>query len=145
MRKDAIRTDRAHSYFLGEEEGNENVLALFNILTTYALSHPDVAYCQGMSDLASPLLVVMRDEAQAYICFCALMQRVRGNFMCDGRVMTRKFQHLSDLLQFYDPVFYEYLREMHAEDLLFCYRWLLLELKREFAFQDALLVLEVGT
>ena len=30
-----------------------------------------------------------------------------------------------------------------ADDLLFCYRWLLLEMKREFAFEDALRALEV--
>ena len=33
--------------------------------------------------------------------------------------------------------------QFQAEDLLFCYRWLLLELKREFAFDDALHMLEV--
>jgi hypothetical protein len=32
---------------------------------------------------------------------------------------------------------------LQASDLLFCYRWLLLELKREFAFDDALRMLEV--
>lgn len=96
-----------------------------------------------MSDLASPLLVVMQDEAHAYICFCALMRRLRRNFSCDGRSMTRKFHHMSELLQHYDPTFYDYLREMHADDLLFCYRWLLLELKREFTFEDALLLMEV--
>lgn len=32
---------------------------------------------------------------------------------------------------------------MGADDLLFCYRWLLLELKREFAFEDALKMMEV--
>lgn len=30
-----------------------------------------------------------------------------------------------------------------ADDLLFCYRWLLLEMKREFAFEDSLRMLEV--
>lgn len=30
-----------------------------------------------------------------------------------------------------------------ADDLLYCYRWLLLEMKREFAFNDALIMLEV--
>jgi hypothetical protein len=30
-----------------------------------------------------------------------------------------------------------------ADDLLFCYRWLLLEMKREFALDDALRMLEV--
>ena len=75
-----------------------------------------------MSDLCSPLLFVLRDEAQTYIAMCALMRRMRANFSCDGRSMTHKFRHLSELLQFYDPVFYEYLREMHNEDLLFAYR-----------------------
>ena len=33
---------------------------------------------------------------------------------------------------------------MHqADDLLFCYRWLLLEMKREFALDDAMRMLEV--
>lgn len=82
-----------------------------------------------MSDLASPLLVVMQNEADAYVCFCALMARLKRNFLCDGRGMTQKFQHLSQLLEYYDPTLYEYLREIHADDLLFCYRWLLLELK----------------
>lgn len=57
--------------------------------------------------------------------------------------MTKKFHHLGELLQYYDPVFAEYLRETHADDLLFCYRWLLLELKREFAFDVSLHMLEV--
>lgn len=28
------------------DEGNENVTTLFNILTTFALNHPSVGYCQ---------------------------------------------------------------------------------------------------
>lgn len=36
-----------------------------------------------------------------------------------------------------------YLEKFGAHDLLFCYRWLLLELKREFSFDDALRMLEV--
>lgn len=96
-----------------------------------------------MSDLASPILVVMKDEAQAYICFCALMRRMKQNFESDGDSMIRKFCHLKELLQFYDPTFHEYLREMSADDLLFCYRWLLLDLKREFSFDDALILMEV--
>ena len=51
---------------------------------------------QGMSDLASPILVTMGDEAHAYICFTALMERMKPNFMLDGVAMTTKFQHLSE-------------------------------------------------
>lgn len=109
----------------------------------YALNHPTVSYCQGMSDLASPLLVTMGDEAHAYICLCALMSRLYPNFLLDGEAMTVKFTHLTESLQVYDPDFYNYLKSQQADDLLFCYRWLLLEMKREFAFEDALRMLEV--
>uniref|UniRef100_A0A0P4WA70 Rab-GAP TBC domain-containing protein n=1 Tax=Scylla olivacea TaxID=85551 RepID=A0A0P4WA70_SCYOL len=142
VRKDVLRTDRHHPYFSGPDD-NANIQSLSNILTTYALHHPSVGYCQGMSDLASPLLVTMRDEAQAYVCFCALMARVHSNFHIDGVAMTLKFQHLTEALIFYDEEYYTYLRLHQADDLLFCYRWLLLELKREFAFDDALHMLEV--
>ncbi|KAI8119146.1 TBC1 domain family member 25 [Lucilia cuprina] len=142
VKKDVLRTDRLHPFYAGSDD-NQNIAALFNILTTYALNHPSVSYCQGMSDIASPLLVTMNDEAQAYICFCAIMSRVRGNFMLDGIAMTQKFAHLTEALSFYDAEFWEYLKAQQADDLLFCYRWLLLELKREFPFEDALRMLEV--
>ncbi|KAH8277669.1 hypothetical protein KR018_003296 [Drosophila ironensis] len=142
VKKDVLRTDRLHPFYAGSDD-NQNIAALFNILTTYALNHPTVSYCQGMSDIASPLLVTMNDEAQAYICFCAIMGRMRGNFMLDGIAMTQKFAHLTEALSFYDPEFWEYLKSQQADDLLFCYRWLLLELKREFPFEDALRMLEV--
>lgn len=142
VRKDVLRTDRHHKFYGGSDD-NQNTASLFNILTTYALNHPSVSYCQGMSDLASPLLVTMRDEAQAYICLCALMRRLKDNFMLDGIAMTKKFSHLAEGLQHYDPDFYAYLKLHQADDLLFCYRWLLLEMKREFALDDALRMLEV--
>ncbi|XP_049822790.1 uncharacterized protein LOC109605404 isoform X2 [Aethina tumida] len=142
VRKDVLRTDRHHPYYAGSDD-NQHIASLFNILTTYALNHPKVSYCQGMSDLASPLLVTMDDEAHAYICFCALMERLSTNFMIDGIAMTQKFTHLAEGLMYYDPEFYNYLKIHQADDLLFCYRWLLLEMKREFAFEDSLRMLEV--
>jgi len=57
VKKDVIRTDRQHKYYKGRED-NSHVTSLFDLLCTYALAHPDVSYCQGMCDLASPLLVV---------------------------------------------------------------------------------------
>lgn len=181
VRKDVLRTDRHHPFYAGNDD-NQNIGALFNVLTTYALNHPSVSYCQGnliflckskyffllscfakftslydlcsnyrvsllfilgMSDICSPILVTMCDEGQAYICFSALMKRLKCNFMIDGIAMTKKFSHLSDALQYYDYEFYNYLKKQQADDLLFCYRWLLLEMKREFAFDDSLRMLEV--
>lgn len=110
VRKDVLRTDRHHKFYGGSDD-NQNTASLFNILTTYALNHPSVSYCQGMSDLASPLLVTMRDEAQAYICLCALMRRLKDNFMLDGIAMTTKFAHLAEGKQ---------LLKMHFATHLFC-------------------------
>ncbi|XP_035015712.2 TBC1 domain family member 25 [Hippoglossus stenolepis] len=140
--KDVLRTDRAHPYYAGSED-SPHLTALTDLLTTFAITHPQISYCQGMSDIASPILAVMDNEAHAFICFCGIMKRLEGNFRPDGQLMSIKFQHLKLLLQYSDPEFYSYLVSRGADDLFFCYRWLLLELKREFAFDDALRMLEV--
>ncbi|XP_056129954.1 TBC1 domain family member 25 [Lampris incognitus] len=140
--KDVLRTDRAHSYYAGSED-SPHLTALTDLLTTFAITHPQISYCQGMSDIASPILAVMDNEPHAFICFCGIMKRLEGNFRPDGQLMSVKFQHLKLLLQYSDPEFYSYLVSRGADDLFFCYRWLLLELKREFAFDDALRMLEV--
>ncbi|XP_041037377.1 TBC1 domain family member 25 [Carcharodon carcharias] len=141
--KDVLRTDRTHPYYAGSED-SPHLMALHDLLITYALTHPRVSYCQGMSDIASPILAVMDHEGQAYICFCGIMKRLEANFQMDGEVMAVKFRHLKLLLQRTDPEFYAYLLARGADELFFCYRWLLLELKREFAFEDALRLLEVA-
>ncbi|XP_077400634.1 TBC1 domain family member 25 [Vanacampus margaritifer] len=140
--KDVLRTDRAHPYYAGSED-SPHLTALTDLLTTFAITHPQISYCQGMSDIASPILAVMDNEAHAFICFCGIMKRLDGNFRPDGQLMSIKFQHLKLLLQYSDYEFYSYLVSRGADDLFFCYRWLLLELKREFAFDDALRMLEV--
>ncbi|KAM4570883.1 TBC1 domain family member 25 isoform 1-T1 [Fundulus diaphanus] len=140
--KDVLRTDRAHPYYAGSED-SPHLTALTDLLTTFAITHPQISYCQGMSDIASPILAVMDNEAHSFICFCGIMKRLEGNFQPDGQLMSIKFQHLKLLLQYSDPEFYTYLVSRGADDLFFCYRWLLLELKREFAFDDALRMLEV--
>ena len=140
--KDVLRTDRTHPYFAVPDD-HEHMDALFDILTTYALENPDVSYAQGMSDLAAPILVILNDEAVAYTCLCALMERIKGHFLLDGKAMTLKFDHLSQLVHRMEPEFFKYLMDIGADDMFFCYRWLLLDLKREFPFDDAVQLMEV--
>ena len=45
VKKDVLRTDRHIPFYAGD--GNSNVNILYNILTTYALNHPIVGYCQA--------------------------------------------------------------------------------------------------
>ena len=49
-----------------------------------ALLPSSVACLQGMSDLAAPLVFIMRDEAEAFWCFAALMERLQSNFHTDS-------------------------------------------------------------
>ena len=50
VKKDVLRTDRQLGYFSGE--GNSNITILYNILTTFALNHPSVGYCQVRVNMA---------------------------------------------------------------------------------------------
>lgn len=140
--KDVRRTDRTYPYYDVPDE-HAHLISLFNVLVTYAVLNPDVSYAQGMSDLAAPLMVVMDDEAITFTCFSALMNRCKGHFLPDGKAMSLKFDHLSLLVQKMDPVLYKYLVKVEADDMFFCYRWLVLDLKREFQFDDTLRVMEV--
>lgn len=109
--------------------------SLFNILITYALSHPNVPYAQGMSDLLSPLFYVLRDEALAYTCFAALLERCAPNFCVHSDSIALKIKLLAALLARYDPELWAHLVNVGADQMLFVYRWLLLECKREFPFE----------
>ncbi len=96
-----------------------------------------------MSDLLSPLLFVLRDESLAFICFQSLMTRCTSNFDTLSESISSKIKLLSDLISRYDPVFWMYLSQFGANQLVFTYRWLLIECKREFPLNDSLRVLEV--
>ena len=141
VQKDVLRTDRNHPYF-NVPEDHPNIVSLFNILLTYALNNSDISYCQGMSDLAAPLLVVTQDETLAYLCFCKVMQRLRNNFLLKGAALLGKFTQLSLLLRRVDPELFEYFSDVEVGNMYFCYRMLLLELKREFPFSETLVVME---
>jgi hypothetical protein len=62
--KDVVRTDRQHPYFAGPTHSPAAPTAvtatLRSILLSYTLYHWDLGYCQGMSDLLSPVLFVVR-------------------------------------------------------------------------------------
>ena len=142
IQKDVLRTDRTHPFF-NVKEDHPNLVSLFNILTTFAFNNPDISYCQGMSDLAAPLLVIFNNETLAYLGFCKIMDRLRNNFLLKGTALMGKFSQLSLLLLTVDKPLFDHLQEIEGGNLYFCYRMLLLEMKREFPFNDAINVLEV--
>ena len=69
-----LRTDRSFPFYAGD--GNPNVTTLFNILTTYALNHPSVSYCQVRLTFLSPIC--------QYVNFYAMTGHVRPGFSDTG-------------------------------------------------------------
>jgi len=141
IEKDIGRTDRNQPFYQGDE--NPNVLLLSDILMTYVMYNFDLGYVQGMSDLLSPILFVMKNEVDAFWCFVGFMDKVWHNFEFDQGGMKRQLEDLSHILKFVDPVFFNYLEAKESGNLYFCFRWLLIWFKREFTYEDTMTLWEV--
>ena len=96
-----------------------------------------------MSDLLSPILYVMENEVDAFWCFVGFMKLVKGNFDFDQGEIKTQLSQLVDLLKALDSDFYAYLDAKDSGNLYFCFRWLLIWFKREFAFTDVMRLWEV--
>jgi hypothetical protein len=166
---DVNRTDRALVFY----EKKENLSKLWDILSVYAWIDNDVGYCQGMSDLCSPMIILLEDEADAFWCFERLMRRLRGNFRSTGRSVGVEAQltHLSSITQVVDPKLHQHLGttvllllqflciyvyiqrliecwvinadKLGGGDYLFAIRMLMVQFRREFSFCDSLYLWEV--
>ena len=89
-----------------------------------------------MSDLVSPILYVLKDEALTFWCFVSLMERMEANFNTDCTGMHAQLAGLRSLVQLVDPQLYAFLDARECLNFFFCYRWLLVHFKREFAFEE---------
>ncbi|KAF7283495.1 hypothetical protein GWI33_000391 [Rhynchophorus ferrugineus] len=138
IEKDVQRCDRNYWYFAGE-----NLDKLRNVMCTYVWEHLEIGYMQGMCDLVAPLLVTFDDESLTYACFCHLMERMIENFP-NGNTMDCHFANMRSLIQILDAEMYE---QMHAHGdsthFYFCYRWFLLDFKRELLYSDVFTTWEV--
>ncbi|KAM3360615.1 hypothetical protein P3S68_015469 [Capsicum galapagoense] len=129
----AVRTDRSIPFYDGDD--NSNVKCLRDILLTNSFYNFDLGYCQGMSDLLSPILYVMEDEAEAFWCFVALMERLGPNFNCDQNGVHSQLFALSKLVEILDNPLHNYFKQQACLNYFFCFRWVLIQFKREFDFE----------
>ncbi|XP_022735207.1 TBC1 domain family member 15-like [Durio zibethinus] len=138
---DVIRTDRTLVFY----EKQENLSKLWDILSVYAWIDTDVGYCQGMSDLCSPMIMLLEDEADAFWCFERLMRRLRGNFRCtEGSVgVETQLSNLAAVTQVIDPKLHQHLETLGGGDYLFAFRMLMVLFRREFSFCDSLYLWEM--
>ncbi|CAI8617546.1 unnamed protein product [Vicia faba] len=138
---DVIRTDRTLVFY----EKKENLSKLWDILAVYARIDTDVGYGQGMSDLCSPMIILLDDEADAFWCFERLMRRLRGNFRCTNNSVGVEAQlsNLALITQVVDPKLHQHIEHIGGGDYLFAFRMLMVLFRREFSFCDSLYLWEM--
>ncbi|XP_030214056.1 small G protein signaling modulator 1 [Gadus morhua] len=135
--KDVQRCDRNYIYF-----SPANLDKLRNIMCSYIWRHLEVGYVQGMCDLLAPLLVILDDEAMAFSCFTQLMKRMNHNFP-HGGAMDTHFANMRSLIQILDSELFELMHQNgDYTHFYFCYRWFLLDFKRELVYDDVFSVWE---
>ncbi|XP_031598459.1 small G protein signaling modulator 1 isoform X1 [Oreochromis aureus] len=135
--KDVRRCDRTYWYFT-----TENLEKLRNIMCSYVWQHLDIGYVQGMCDLLAPLLVILDDEIMAFSCFTELMKRMNQNFP-HGGAMDSHFANMRSLIQILDSELFELMQQNgDYTHFYFCYRWFLLDFKREMVYDDVFSVWE---
>eukprot|EP00257_Ricinus_communis_P020447 XP_015579677.1 TBC1 domain family member 15 [Ricinus communis] len=139
--KDVVRTDRSLSFYDGDDNPNVNILR--DILLTYSFYNFDLGYCQGMSDLLSPILFVMEDESKSFWCFVALMERLGPNFNRDQSGMHSQLFALSKLVELLDGPLHNYFKQNDCLNYFFCFRWILIQFKREFEYEKTMRLWEV--
>ncbi|XP_071029159.1 small G protein signaling modulator 1-like [Oncorhynchus clarkii lewisi] len=135
--KDVRRCDRSYWYFTPA-----NLEKLRNIMCSYVWQHLEIGYVQGMCDLLAPLLVILDDEVIAFSCFSELMKRMNHNFP-HGGAMDSHFANMRSLIQILDAELFEVM-QMNGDytHFYFCYRWFLLDFKREMVYDDVFSVWE---
>ncbi|KAM7521730.1 hypothetical protein LguiA_011632 [Lonicera macranthoides] len=138
---DVVRTDRTLIFY--DNEANQS--KLWDILAIYAWVDNDIGYVQGMSDICSPMVILLENEADAFWCFEHVMRRVRENFRCDTNFMGVQSQltTLSQVIKVIDPNLHQHIEEVDGGEYLFAFRMLMVLFRREFSFVDSLYLWEV--
>jgi len=160
IEKDIQRTDRNLEIYKnsgdeGEEEAededefdvsnvkNPHLRKLREILLTFNQYNDKLGYVQGMTDLLSPIYVILQDEILTFYCFVNFMERMERNFLSDQSGMKDQMNTLNELVQFMLPKLYIHLEKCDSNNLFFFFRMLLVWFKREFPWDDVLRLWEI--
>ncbi|XVF29442.1 hypothetical protein REPUB_Repub15cG0121400 [Reevesia pubescens] len=137
---DVVRTDSHLEFY----EDTRNLARMSDILAVYAWVDPATGYCQGMSDLLSPFVVLFEDNADAFWCFEMLIRRMRENFQMEGPTgVMKQLQALWHILELTDREIFSHLSNIGAESLHFAFPMLLVLFRRELSFSEALRMWEM--
>ncbi|XP_058004322.1 uncharacterized protein LOC131168732 isoform X2 [Hevea brasiliensis] len=137
---DVVRTDSHLEFY----EDKKNIARMSDILAVYAWVDPATGYCQGMSDLLSPFVVLFEDDADAFWCFEMLLRRMHENFQMEGPTgVMKQLQALWHILELTDREMFAHLSRIGAESLHFAFRMLMVLFRRELSFDEALQMWEM--
>lgn len=137
---DVVRTDSHLEFY----KDTRNLARMSDILGVYAWVDPATGYCQGMSDLLSPFVVLFEDDADAFWCFEMLIRRMRENFQLEGPTgVLRQLEALWNILELTDKEIFAHLSSIGAESLHFAFPMLLVLFRRELSFNEALCMWEM--
>eukprot|EP01080_Neovahlkampfia_damariscottae_P000013 gene13-4264_t len=137
--QDINRLDRFLDIY--KEDESHFLTMAKDILITYSIYHPEVGYCQGMSDLLSPILETLKDESISFWCFVNLMEKKKQNFKIGSKSIEDQLTQLLFLMQSINPQLAKYFKDI--ESLYLCYRWILVCFKREFEYKDVKRIWEI--
>ncbi|KAK6936634.1 Rab-GTPase-TBC domain [Dillenia turbinata] len=116
---------------------------LVAILEAYALYDPEIGYCQGMSDLLSPIIAVIEEDHIAFWCYVGFMRKARHNFRLDEVGIRRQLGIVSKIIRYKDSHLYRHLEKLEAEDCFFVYRMVVVLFRRELTFEQTVCLWEV--
>ncbi|KAL3499157.1 hypothetical protein ACH5RR_038250 [Cinchona calisaya] len=116
---------------------------LVAILEAYALYDSEIGYCQGMSDLLSPIISVIEADHEAFWCFVGFMRKARHNFRLDELGIRRQLNIVSKIIKCKDSHLYRHLEKLEAEDCFFVYRMVVVLFRRELNIDQTLCLWEV--
>ncbi|KAF5184575.1 Gtpase-activating protein gyp7, partial [Thalictrum thalictroides] len=116
---------------------------LVAILEAYALYDSEIGYCQGMSDLLSPIIAVIEEDHIAFWCFVGFMIKARHNFRLDEVGIRRQLNIVSKIIKSKDSHLYRHLEKLKAEDCFFVYRMVVVLFRRELTFEQTVCLWEV--
>ncbi|KAF5403686.1 hypothetical protein PHET_02955 [Paragonimus heterotremus] len=156
VQKDVVRCDRNNELFSKfENHGETNLALLRRVLLTYIWENLDDGYTQGMCDVIAPILALVTAdsgltteavEVTTYAYFRHLLQMRLGKLFTYAESSTLMDENFSSLRALVHVMDHELTEHMQAcgefSHFYFCYRWFLLDFKREFNYLDIFRVWE---
>ncbi|KAF6166279.1 hypothetical protein GIB67_008707 [Kingdonia uniflora] len=113
------------------------------ILEANAPYDPVTGYCQGMSDILSPMIAVIEEDHEAIWCFASFMRKAPHNFRLDKEGITTQLMTILKIIKFKDSHLYKHLEKLQGDNCFFVYIMVVVLFRRELTFEQTLSLWEV--